>query len=76
MRLHDARSAGDHAEAAVAPAGDAGIGLEPQDHAAAIAAEIVDGVAVRRGRDAQQIGLEAGDLDLLLGFGRRCQAAG
>ena len=57
--LHHARPAGDHAEAAVAPAGDAGVGFEAQDNAAAISAEIVDRVAVGLRGNAQQIGLEA-----------------
>jgi len=72
--LHYARPSGNHAEAAVGPTGDAGIGEETEDDTAAIAAEIVDGVAVRSGGDAQQIGFEAGNLELLLGLGRPGQA--
>ena len=73
--LDDAWSAGDHAEVAVSPAGNAGVGLEPENHAASVAAKVVDRVAVRLGGNAQQIGLEAYDLDLLPGFRRDCQTA-
>jgi len=40
---------------------------------AAVAAEIVDGVAEGRRRHAQQVRFEARDLDLFAGFGGGCQ---
>ena len=74
--LHDARAAFDHAEVAVAPAGDAGVGEHAKDNAARGGAEIVNGVSGKFGRgQAQQICLDTGDLDLFFGFGGFCESA-
>src|SRR5262249_27373444 len=66
-RLHHARSAGDHAERSARPAGDARVRLEAEYYAAAIDAELVDGVVFGgAGRGLQDVGFERGNLDLFL----------
>ena len=71
--LNHGRTSGDHAEGAVSPACDAGVGVQPKRHASAIDAQGVDGVhdGITR-RHVEQVRLEAGDLDgLAQGLDRR-----
>jgi hypothetical protein len=75
--LERARAARDEAEGTVGPAGDARVGEEADNHAAAVGAEALGGVELGlAGREAEEIGFKAGDFDLARQCGRCGDAAG
>jgi len=65
--LENAGPAADHAERAVRPSGDAGVGAQPQDQPTGLFSEIVDSVGKQTaGWKAEHVGLETSDFELIL----------